>query len=235
MAEQYPLNAAEAFLGTAGCWFDIDALARYAEKARDPEFRVRLRRLRERGEGDRRTRAATGMIRVWEPPEKEQGLRPLHDVATGRGNDYSSPTVIDLTNMNICASCTGRLDPDLIAEQLHFLGRWYNTARLAVEMGGGYGEPIIISPPRRQAGAQALPEAVPPRPGRPPRLPPEHHLRLPDHDEDPAADHQPAGAGDPRGERSRTSRWRRSWSARPSSAATRCPPREQPRGATTTG
>ena len=32
MSEQYPLNAAEAFLGTAGCWFDVEALDRYAEK-----------------------------------------------------------------------------------------------------------------------------------------------------------------------------------------------------------
>ena len=52
--------------------------------------------------------------------------------------------MIDLSDMNICAELHGKIDPDLAAEQPHFLGRWYNTARLAVELGGGYGDAIII-------------------------------------------------------------------------------------------
>ena len=46
--------------------------------------------------------------------------------------------------MNIAAELHGKIDPDLAAEQLHFLGRWYNTARIAVEMGGGFGEAVVI-------------------------------------------------------------------------------------------
>jgi hypothetical protein len=46
--------------------------------------------------------------------------------------------------MMVCAELHGKIDPDLAAEQCHFLGRWYNTARLAVELGGGYGDSIII-------------------------------------------------------------------------------------------
>ena len=53
--------------------------------------------------------------------------------------------MIDLTNANICAELHGKLDPDLFAEQLHFLGTWFNTAWLAPEMGGGYGEPVVLS------------------------------------------------------------------------------------------
>jgi hypothetical protein len=37
-----------------------------------------------------------------------------------------------------------KIDADLFAEQLHFLGRWYGDAQLAVETGGGYGEAVII-------------------------------------------------------------------------------------------
>jgi hypothetical protein len=47
--------------------------------------------------------------------------------------------------MEFVAEFRGKLDADLFAEQLHFLGRFYNNARVAVEMGGGYGEPVIIS------------------------------------------------------------------------------------------
>ena len=67
------------------------------------------------------------------------------DIATGRGTDYSSATIIDLTNANICAQLHGKIDPDLFAEQLHFLGKWFNYAWLAPEMGGGYGEPVVLS------------------------------------------------------------------------------------------
>ena len=86
MAEQYPLNAAEAFLGTAGCWFDIDALARYAEKAREPEVPGRVHRLGRRGRRPGRPQdARTGMIRVWDAPEKGREYAIYIDVATGRG------------------------------------------------------------------------------------------------------------------------------------------------------
>jgi hypothetical protein len=47
--------------------------------------------------------------------------------------------------MAIVAELHAKLDADEYAEQLHYLGRWYGTARIAVEMGGGFGEPVIIS------------------------------------------------------------------------------------------
>ena len=159
----------------------------------------RVRRLSETGRRRPSAKRSDGMIRVWDEPEKGKEYAIYIDAATGRGKDYSSLTVIDLQTMNIPCELHGKLDPDLLAEQAHFLGRWYNTARIAVEMGGGYGRAGHHRASRRQAGAQAVPEAVPPRPGRPPRLQAEHHLRVPDHDQDAAADHQRARSCDPRG------------------------------------
>ena len=144
MAEQYPLNAAEAFLGTSGCWFDVDALARYAERAIDPKYRFDFIGA-EDGAKATVAKRSEGLIHVWTEPEKGKEYALYADVATGRGKDYSSVTVIDLTNMNIAAELHGKIDPDLLAEQAHYLGRWYNTARIAVEMGGGFGEPVVIS------------------------------------------------------------------------------------------
>jgi hypothetical protein len=46
--------------------------------------------------------------------------------------------------MDIVAEFHGKLDADLFSEQLYYLGRWYNTALLAVETGGGYGEAVLI-------------------------------------------------------------------------------------------
>ena len=52
--------------------------------------------------------------------------------------------MIDLATMAPVAEVHGKLDPDVYAAQLHFLGRWYGTARIAVESAGGFGEPVTI-------------------------------------------------------------------------------------------
>jgi hypothetical protein len=144
MAEQYPLNAAEAFLGTAGCWFDVDSLDNYARKARSATRRGRFIPS-EDGASATWSDVSNGWILVYDMPQKECNYAGYMDVATGRGKDATSAFIIDLGSMNIAAELHGKIDPDLAAEQLHFLGRWYNTARLAVEMGGGYGEPVVIA------------------------------------------------------------------------------------------
>jgi len=143
MSEQYPLNAAEAFMGTAGCWFDVEALGRYAEKFREALFRGRFM-ADESGAKAVFHQSRDGWVWVYDKPEKEHDYAIYADTATGRGLDFTAAYVIDLSNMNIAAELHGKIDSDLAAEQLHFLGRWYGTARLAVEMGGGYGEAIII-------------------------------------------------------------------------------------------
>lgn len=145
MSEQYPLNAAEAFLGTAGCHFDIDALARYADRCKDPLYRMRFIPDEELGSKATISKQSAGWIWVYAQPEKEKPYAIYCDVATGRGKDFTAAVVMDLTDMNIVAELHGKIDPDLAAEQLHFLGRWYNTARIAIEMGGGFGEPVVIS------------------------------------------------------------------------------------------
>jgi hypothetical protein len=65
--------------------------------------------------------------------------------------------VIDLSDMTLCASVHGKLDSDQYAFQLHYLGRYYNTAWLAVEMGGGYGEPIVLTLRDGRDGRPAYP------------------------------------------------------------------------------
>jgi hypothetical protein len=157
MSEQYPLNAAEAFLGTAGCWFDLEALARYADRERKPKFRFRFLPAANAATAQI-AKSASGWIKVWEPPQSERNYALYVDAATGRGLDYTCGYVIDLADMMICAELHGKIDPDLAAEQCHYLGRWYNTARLAVELGGGYGDAIIIPLRDGKRGRKAYPK-----------------------------------------------------------------------------
>jgi hypothetical protein len=144
MAEQYPLNAAEAFMGTSGCWFNVDALDYYAKNLREPTERFNFLVDEETGAKATREKRSDGWIRLYDKPDDEHEYAVYVDVATGRGLDYTDAVVIDLLDMNIAAEMHGKIDPDLTAEQLHFLGRWYGTARIAIEMGGGFGEAVVI-------------------------------------------------------------------------------------------
>jgi hypothetical protein len=144
-AEQYPLTPEDAFINTGECWFDLEALAWYSKEA----ALEHLQRLDFKPDvhGVRAKLHITeyGATRIYKRPEEGHDYAIGADVATGRGMDYSCAYVIDLATMALVAEYHAKIDPDEFAEQLHFLGRWYGNARIAVEMGGGYGEPVIIS------------------------------------------------------------------------------------------
>jgi len=144
-AEQFPRNPEDAFINTGECWFDLEALAWYSEHAiLSEEKRMRFF-TNEAGNRAKIHYAEKGWVRVYEKPNPEHDYAIGADVATGRGFDYSCAFVIDLSTMKLVAEIHGKLDADEYAEQLHYLGRWYGTARIAVEMGGGFGEPVIIA------------------------------------------------------------------------------------------
>ena len=143
-AEQFPRSPEDAFINTGECWFDVEALAWYDEHAPlEPAYRMRFfpDPKGRKASIHRASRAGSGV----RAPDKERSYAIGADVATGRGLDYSCAFVIDLTQMKLVAEFHAKIDADEFAEQLHFLGRWYGDARIAVEMGGGYGEPVIIS------------------------------------------------------------------------------------------
>ena len=144
-AEQFPRSPEDAFINTGECWFDLEALAWYSEhRPLSAEYRATF--LPDAtGSRARLHRTGQGWIHVFAPPDAERDYAIGADVATGRGLDYSCAYVIDLHSQGLVAEFHAKLDADEFAEQLHYLGRWYNTARLAIEMGGGYGEPVIIS------------------------------------------------------------------------------------------
>jgi len=144
-AEQFPRTPDDAFINTGECWFDLEKLAWYAEHAvleEDNRFRFVVD---ETGAKAKIHYEGKGWVRLYAKPDPTHSYAVGADVATGRGFDYSCAYVIDLTSMALVAELYGKLDADEFAEQLHYLGRYYGNARIAVEMGGGYGEPVIIS------------------------------------------------------------------------------------------
>jgi hypothetical protein len=144
-AEQFPRTPEDAFINTGECWFDLEALAWYSENAPLTEER-RIKFVPD--PTGRKAKIAEGPqwpVRIYAKPDPAHDYAIGADVATGRGLDYSCAYVIDLVTQDIVAEFHAKIEADIFAEQLHFLGRYYGTARIAVEMGGGYGEPVIIS------------------------------------------------------------------------------------------
>jgi hypothetical protein len=169
-AEQYPRDELEAFILTGDVYFDADALSFYAKKKlKEPLYRAQFT-------SNTPTRATlnkktNGWIHVFEEPGYDvEVVGEAHtqrtkkkyaigcDVSTGRGYDYSCAYVIDLSTMALVAELHAKLDADQLAEQLHFLGRWYNDARIAVEVAGGYGDAVIVNLRDGREGRPAYPK-----------------------------------------------------------------------------
>lgn len=145
-AEQYPANEHEAFTLTNKVFFDADDLNWYAKWRRlSTESRGDFRLLPGKLTTATFLPSKRGMTSVFRLPELDRDYAVGADVATGRGLDYSAAYVVDLATMDLVAEFHGRLDADEYAEQLHYLGRWYNSALIAVETAGGYGEAVIIA------------------------------------------------------------------------------------------
>lgn len=155
-AEQFPANELDAFILTGAPYFDIDALSWYMQDGiQDPEFRCSFDKAT--FDTARLVKQDLGPIRVFQKPQAGAKYALAADVASGRGADYSAAYVLDLKDMRICASFHAKMDADQYAYQLHYLGKWFNTAWLAIEMGGGWGEPVVLSLRDGREGRPAYP------------------------------------------------------------------------------
>lgn len=143
-AEQYPTTEEEAFINTGECWFDLDAVNYYTalnkERKTKPLRRVRFL--------DHETKAEiltvpSGELRLYEMPNEEENYLLACDVATGRGADFSAAYVLSLDRPAFVAEYHGSVDPDQFAVQVYYTARLYNDAWVAVEMGGGFGDPVV--------------------------------------------------------------------------------------------
>lgn len=154
-AEQYPANEDEAFTLTNRTFFDPEDLARYFDRVEQPVYKFDFERKDARQAVVKKR--SHGLIAVYREPEQSHSYAIGADVASGRGRDYSVAYVIDLTNMELAAEFRGRIDSDQYAYQLHYLGKMFNGALIAVETAGGWGEAVIVPLRDGREGRPAYP------------------------------------------------------------------------------
>jgi len=176
-AEQYPANEDEAFTLTKRLFFSPDDLMWYAKHRVkehlyrcdfvNPKNKAKLAvgpsatLYKWQGKFDARPSGrvseATGAIRIFAEPEVNHRYALAADVATGDGLDYCVAYVIDLTNAEFVAELRQRYGSDVYASQLHYLGKRYATARIAIETQGGYGDAVVAALRDRTAGRPPYP------------------------------------------------------------------------------
>lgn len=155
---QFPRFAHEAFALSERNYFDPDDLTYYASRVRQPLYRFDFKDGRKLAVGGkaRVRKDKEGLIRVYVEPSEGSKYAIGCDPSTGRGRDSSACYVVDLATGALCAEFHGRLDADLLAAQLHYLARWFNTAWLAVER-NGIGEAVIVTLRHGREGRPAYP------------------------------------------------------------------------------
>ena len=141
--QEYPLNEKDAFILSGSLFFDRKALHYYAQHVSEPEVVGQFYPTTMMSAQFLST--PQGMIRVLQAPRRDAQYVLGSDTATGTGDDYSSAHVLDADSGQIVAVVWGKIDAVRWAEQLHYLGRWYNDALVGIELGGGYGDAVVIS------------------------------------------------------------------------------------------
>lgn len=144
--EQYPSNPAEAFELTENVYFDREALNDYSNnRVSHPIERFSWVEETDSA-GVKRGRRVDGVrnwIELYSRPKPDHAYVIGADVSTGHGADWSVAYVLDKTTMEICAQFRAKIDLDLYATQLHYLGKWFNGALIAVETAAGHGIAVI--------------------------------------------------------------------------------------------
>ena len=155
--EQFPRDEHEAFALSDRSFFDPEALHEYAERIAPVKRRYDFDVEPINPKAAKVAEHDSGRVRVFAEPVLGRGYAIGADVATGRGYDYSAAYVVDLTNAELVAEYHGKVEADVYARDLFFLGHKYNRAKIAVETAGGYGEAVIIALRDGAAGRKAYP------------------------------------------------------------------------------
>lgn len=139
--QSYPLTEADAFMLSGALYFDRGALEHYRHQIRRPLLTGQF--VQDNLSVAKWMSLRDGLIDVFEHPVDGRKYALAADTSTGRGADATSAGVMDLETGALVAELHGKIDGPRIAFQLHALGKWYNTARIAPERQGGYGEATI--------------------------------------------------------------------------------------------
>jgi len=129
--QEYPLTAEEAWIDMNMGVFDARALYELGERVCAPVRTCTVLA------GPSIYDAPDGNLSVWEEPQPGELYDIGVDVAGGtETGDWSVAEVVKRRNREQVGEWRGKIGTLDFAQPLYWLGRWYNTAQIAVEMDG---------------------------------------------------------------------------------------------------
>lgn len=152
--EQFPRKWQEAFALSDRVFFDEDSLTWYLEHIEQPLYRFEFRSEEFSFRIKKAVKSRNGHMKMFRLPRSDRKYAIMGDPASGHGRDKSAAYVIDLTTSELCVEYHAKLGEDEFAEDLYWLGKWYNTALIGVETQGGHGTATVIA---LRDGAEARP------------------------------------------------------------------------------
>lgn len=153
--QQFPDNEADAFMLSDSLYFHEDDVKWYAAHVAKPTLKGMFSQ--NEVSKARWIPLDKGAIEIYVRPRNDAKYGMGADVATGHGNDFSSAHVIDFGTGEIVAHIRCKMTEPDFADQLYWLGRWYNWALIAPEKGGGYGTALVYSLRSPRPGRPAYP------------------------------------------------------------------------------
>jgi hypothetical protein len=137
--QEYPRDAAEAFIKTGQTVFDVDILRALEPQMRPPTFRGSL-------DGHLYLHKETdGLLKIWHLPvtgcdytigaDVAEGLEhgDFSDATVRLGTDYKQDGRVVLPRGTVVARWRGKIDADLFGDRLNDLGRFYRNALIGCE------------------------------------------------------------------------------------------------------
>lgn len=135
--QEYPETDEQAFLSSGRPIFDAISLYKHKPRTCEPKFQGYLIQKNERIVFEP---SPTGNLKVWKMPEQDHVYAIGSDVAEGiEGGAYSTGEILDLGDSEQVAEWHGHISPDLFAEYLDLLSRFYNQAVIIPESYPGPG------------------------------------------------------------------------------------------------
>lgn len=135
--QEYPSNDTECFLSSGRMVFDWVSLMRMENHVEPPRITGYLRDIKERVEA---IPGSPERVKIWKTPQRGHFYLIGADIAEGlEDGAYSAAFVLDVGDGVQVAEWHGHIAPDLFADELIKLGRYYNNAVLVPEAWPGPG------------------------------------------------------------------------------------------------
>jgi hypothetical protein len=137
--QEYPHTAEVAFQVTGDPAFPPEETDYVRTTLKDPTARGTLRRNTD-GRGYTFEENSRGSLHLWERPQPNDWYYIGADAALGKDEgDFSAYCVLNGTTGEMVARLADLIHPEILADQLDMAGRWYNLAKINIELTGNLG------------------------------------------------------------------------------------------------